>query len=192
SLDNAYNQEELRNWERRVHELSGRKDVECGCELKLDGMSLALRYEKGKLVRGITRGDGSTGEDVTGNVRTVRSVPLCVSVDKLKKAGIPADFEVRGEMLMPIGSFKRMNEEREKHGLSLFANPRNATAGTVRQLEPSITAQRRLDFFAYILIANGSGEAGVLARAGTVFGHHWQTLNALDAVGFKVNPRRGL
>src|SRR5436305_12987802 len=166
SLDNAYNQEELRNWERRVHELSGRKDVECVCELKLDGMSLALRYEAGKLVRGITRGDGSTGEDVTGNVRTVRSVPLCVSVDKLKKAGIPADFEVRGEMLMPIGSFKRMNEEREKHGLSLFANPRNATAGTVRQLEPSITAQRRLDYFAYMHIANGR----------TVLGNHWETL----------------
>src|SRR5437764_1029208 len=182
SLDNAYSEEELRNWERRVHELSGRKDVECVCELKLDGMSLALRYEAGKLVRGITRGDGSTGEDVTGNVRTVRSVPVCVSVDKLKKAGIPADFEVRGEMLMPIGSFKRMNEEREKHGLSLFANPRNATAGTVRQLEPSITAQRRLDYFAYMLIANG--------RA--IFSNHWETLNALETAGFKVNSRRAL
>ncbi|HEV2696836.1 MAG TPA: NAD-dependent DNA ligase LigA [Terriglobales bacterium] len=182
SLDNAYNQEELRNWERRVHELSGRKDVEFVCELKLDGMSLALRYEKGKLVRGITRGDGSTGEDVTSNVRTVRSVPLSVSVDKLKKAGIPADFEVRGEMLMPIASFKKMNEEREKHGLSLFANPRNATAGTVRQLEPSITAQRRLDYFAYMLIANGR----------SVFGNHWETLNGLEAAGFKVNSRRTL
>src|SRR5438105_12840250 len=111
SLDNAYNEEELRNWERRVHELSGRKDVEYVCELKLDGMSLALRYEDGKLVRGITRGDGSTGEGVTSNVRTVRSVPLSVSREKLKKAGIPADFEVRGEMLMPIASFKRMSEE---------------------------------------------------------------------------------
>src|SRR5881398_2631054 len=131
SLDNAYSEEELRNWERRVHELSGRKDIEYVCELKLDGMSLALRYEGGKLVRGITRGDGSTGEDVTLNVRTVRSIPLSISADKLKKAGIPADFEVRGEILMPIASFKRMNDEREKHGLSIFANPRNATAGTV-------------------------------------------------------------
>src|SRR5690348_10006094 len=157
SLDNAYSEEELRNWERRVHDLSGRKDIEYVCELKLDGMSLALRYEDGKLVRGITRGDGSTGEDVTSNVRTVRSVPLSISPEKLKKAGIPAEFEVRGEMLMPIASFKRMNEEREKHGLSVFANPRNATAGTVRQLEPSITAQRRLDFFAYILIGAGEG-----------------------------------
>src|SRR3954469_24921241 len=169
SLDNAYSEEELRDWERRIHELSGRKNIEYVCELKLDGMSLALRYEDGKLVRGITRGDGSTGEDVTSNVRTVRSVPLSISRDQLKKAGIPLDFEVRGEMLMPIASFKKMNEERAKQELSQFANPRNATAGTVRQLEPSITAQRRLDYFAYMLIAGGK----------TIFGHHWQTLNAL-------------
>src|SRR5436190_9610030 len=189
SLDNAYNEEELRNWERRVHELSGRKDVEFVCELKLDGMSLALRYENGKLVRGITRGDGSTGEDVTSNVRTVRSVPLSVSPEKLKKAGIPADFEVRGEMLMPVASFRKMNEEREKHGLSVFANPRNATAGTVRQLEPSITAQRRLDYFAYMLVASSTGED---ARRSAIFQHQWDTLNALDAAGFEVNPRRAL
>jgi len=204
SLDNAYNEEELRNWERRVHELAGRKDVEYVCELKLDGMSLALRYEGGKLARGITRGDGSTGEDVTANVRTVRSVPLSISVEKLGKSGIPPDFEVRGEMLMPIASFRRMNEEREKQGLSLFANPRNATAGTVRQLEPSVTAQRRLDFFAYVLISRagnvadedarrsklqGDGGTGVLARASTT---QWDTLNALDAAGFKVNPHRAL
>jgi len=182
SLDNSYSEEELRNWERRVHELTGRKEIEYVCELKLDGMSLALRYEGGKLVRGITRGDGSTGEDVTANVRTVRSIPLSIPLDKLKKAGIPADFEVRGEMLMPIASFKKMNEEREKQGSSLFANPRNATAGTVRQLEPSITAQRRLDYFAYMLISNGR----------TVCAQHWQTLNALDDVGFKVNARRAL
>ena len=180
SLDNAYNEDELRSWERRVHELSGRKDVEFVCELKLDGMSLALRYEAGKLVRGITRGDGTTGEDVTANVRTVRSVPLSISPDRLKKAGISPDFEVRGEMLMPIASFKKMNEDREKHGLSLFANPRNATAGTVRQLEPSITAQRRLDFFAYILLAGGLSSS------------QRDSLNALDAAGFKVNPRRAL
>src|SRR5438067_1825712 len=201
SLDNAYSEEELRSWERRVHELAGRKDIEYVCELKLDGMSLALRYEEGKLVRGITRGDGSTGEDVTSNVRTVRSVPLSVSSEKLKKAGIPADFEIRGEMLMPIASFKKMNQDREKQGLSLFANPRNATAGTVRQLEPRITAQRRLDYFAYTLIARTgedarhptkkeSGDTGVPARA--VFGQHWQALNTLDNAGFKVNPRRAL
>jgi len=186
SLDNAYNEEELRAWEGRVHEAVGRKDVEFVCELKLDGMSLALRYEGGKLVRGITRGDGTTGEDVTSNVRTVRSVPLSISLEKLKRAGIPADFEVRGEMLMPIASFKKMNEEREKHGLSVFANPRNATAGTVRQLEPSITAQRRLDFFAYILIANSAGGGARPTSS------QWDALNALEASGFKVNPRRAL
>src|SRR5436853_5129232 len=164
SLDNTYSDDELRNWERRVHELSGRKDVEYVCELKLDGMSLALRYEDGKLSRGITRGDGTTGEDVTLNVRTVRSIPLSISREKLKKVGVPADFEVRGEMLMPIAAFKRMNEEREKKGLTLFANPRNATAGTVRQLEPSITAQRRLDYFGYSLLQNGR----------TLFDRHWE------------------
>lgn len=182
SLDNTYNEEDLRNWERRVHELSGRKDVEYVCELKLDGMSLALRYENGRLMRGITRGDGTIGEDVTLNVRTVRSIPLSVSKEQLKKAGIPANFEVRGEMLMPIASFKKMNEEREQKGLSLFANPRNATAGTVRQLDPSIPAQRRLDFFAYMLLVGGR----------TYCERHWETLNVLDVAGFKVNATRKL
>jgi DNA ligase (NAD+) len=182
SLDNTYSEDELRNWERRVHELSGREDIEYVCELKLDGMSLALHYENGKLVRGITRGDGTIGEDVTLNVRTVRSVPLSIPLEKLKRAGIPPDFEVRGEMLMPIAAFKKMNEEREQKGLSVFANPRNATAGTVRQLEPSITAQRRLDYFTYMLLKNGR----------THFDRHWETLNALDAAGFKVNKTRKL
>ncbi len=106
SLDNTYNVDELHNWERRVHELTARKDVDYVCELKLDGMSLALLYEDGKLVHGITRGDGTVGEDVTLNVRTVRSIPLSVSKEKLKAAGIPADFEVRGEMLMPMAAFR--------------------------------------------------------------------------------------
>ena len=100
SLDNTYNEAELRGWERRVHELSGRRDVDYVCELKLDGMSLALVYEESKLARGVTRGDGSVGEDVTLNVRTVRSVPLSIPKEKLKQAGIPPDFEVRGELLM--------------------------------------------------------------------------------------------
>ena len=155
SLDNTYSEEELRDWERRVHELSGRKDVDYVCELKLDGMSLALIYEDGKLVRGITRGDGTIGEDVTLNVRTVRSVPLSIAREKLKKAGLPADFEVRGELLMPLAAFKRMNDERESKGLSIFANPRNATAGTVRQLESRVTAERRLDYFSYMLLRDG-------------------------------------
>lgn len=182
SLDNTYNKDELRNWERRVHELSGREAIDYVCELKLDGMSLALHYAQGKLVRGITRGNGTIGEDVTLNVRTVRSIPLSIPQEKLEKAGIPADFEVRGEMLMPIAAFKKMNEEREQKGLSVFANPRNATAGTVRQLEPSITAERRLDYFAYMLLKDGR----------TYFDRHWQTLQALDTAGFKVNQTRKL
>jgi DNA ligase (NAD+) len=182
SLDNAYSEEELRGWERRVHELSGRTDVEYVSELKLDGMSLALRYKGGQLERGITRGDGNEGEDVTANVRTVRSIPLSIPKDKLKKAGIPEDFETRGEMLMPIAGFRKMNEERERQGLSTFANPRNATAGTVRQLEPSITAQRRLDYFPYMLLKDGR----------TYFDRHSKTMDALEAAGFKVNPHRKL
>jgi len=182
SLDNTYSEEELRDWERRVHELSGRTDVDYVCELKLDGMSLALIYEGGKLVRGITRGDGSVGEDVTLNVRTVRSVPLSIPKEKLKKAGIPADFEVRGELLMPTAAFKKVNEERERKGLATFANPRNFTAGTVRQLDANVTAERRMDFFPYILLVNGR----------TYFDRHWKTLDALVAAGFKVNPNRRL
>ena len=182
SLDNTYNEEELRDWERRVHELSGRKDVDYVCELKLDGMSLALVYEDGKLVRGVTRGDGSVGEDVTQNVRTVRSIPLVIPAEGLKKAGMPSDFEVRGELLMPTATFKRVNEERERNGLPTFANPRNFTAGTVRQLDSNITAQRRLDYFPYILLENGR----------TYFDRHSKTLDVLDTAGFKVNQNRKL
>ncbi|MFY9949019.1 MAG: NAD-dependent DNA ligase LigA [Candidatus Sulfotelmatobacter sp.] len=182
SLDNTYNEDELRDWERRVHELSGRKEVDYVCELKLDGMSLALIYEDGKLVRGTTRGDGTVGEDVTLNVRTVRSVPLSISKEKLKKAGIPPNFEVRGELLMPTAAFKKVNEERERNGLPTFANPRNFTAGTVRQLDANITAERRMDYFPYILLENGR----------TYFDRHWKTLDALDAAGFKVNQNRKL
>jgi len=182
SLDNTYSEEELRDWERRVHELSGRSDVDYVCELKLDGMSLALIYGDGKLVRGITRGDGSVGEDVTLNVRTVRSIPLSIPKERLKKAGIPFGFEVRGELLMPTASFKKINEERERNGLPTYANPRNFTAGTVRQLDSNITAERRLDYFPYILLQDGR----------TYFDHHSKTLAALGAAGFKVNPNRKL
>jgi DNA ligase (NAD+) len=178
SLDNAYTEEELRDWERRVHELSGRKDITYVCELKLDGMSMALTYKEGRLARGVTRGDGAVGEDVTSNVRTVRSVPLWIPPATLKKSGLPADFEVRGEIIMPIASFARMNAERERVQLSKFANPRNAAAGTIRTLEPNIVAQRRLDFFAYFALENG----------GPIFGKHSEALAALTAAGFKVNP----
>jgi DNA ligase (NAD+) len=180
SLDNTYSEDELRAWERRVHELTGVKSVDYVCELKLDGMSLSLGYDDGQLVRGVTRGDGTTGEDVTLNVRTVRSIPLSVPKEKLKKAGIPPYFEVRGELLMPTAAFKKLNEERERNGLATFANPRNFTAGTVRQLDPNITAQRPLDFFSYMLLRNGH----------TYFDHHSKTLDALEAAGFKVNSHR--
>ncbi len=182
SLDNTYSEEELRGWERRVHELSGRKDVDYVCELKLDGMSLSLGYDDGHLARGVTRGDGSVGEDVTLNVRTVRSVPLSITREKLKKADIPPNFEVRGELLMPTAAFKKLNQERERAGLPTFANPRNFTAGTVRQLDAAITARRPLDFFGYQLLEKGR----------TYFDRHSKTLYALDAAGFKVNPNRKL
>jgi len=182
SLDNAYSQEELRDWERRVHELSGRTDLEYMCELKLDGVSLALVYSDGRLERGITRGDGNIGEDVTLNVRTVRSIPLSIAKDKLKKAGIPPDFEVRGEILMPTEAFRELNEQRERQGLAVFANPRNFTAGTVRQLDPSITAQRRMDYFAYLLLKDGQ----------TFLDRQSKAMDAMEAAGFKVNPNRKL
>ena len=182
SLDNAYNEEELRDWDRRVRELTGQKKIEYVCELKLDGMSMALMYRDGHLDRGITRGDGVVGEDVTTNVRTMRSVPLSIAQKMLKKAGLLADFEARGEVIMPLASFQRMNDEREQAGLSKFANPRNAAAGSVRMLEPNIVAQRRLDFYSYHLLANGN----------EIFPTHWEALEALASVGFKVNPSRRL
>src|SRR6201985_2649431 len=126
SLDNAYNEQELRDWDRRVRELAGSDKIEYVCEMKLDGMSMALTYENGHLARGVTRGDGSIGEDVTSNVRTMRSVPLSIPETKLKKAGVPQDFEVRGEVIMPLAAFKKMNDDRAAQNLSTFANPRNA------------------------------------------------------------------
>ena len=178
SLDNAYNEEELRDWDRRVHELAGSAKVEYVCELKMDGLSLALWYRDAKLARGVTRGDGTTGEEVTTNVRTIKSVPLSVAAKKL-----PKDFEVRGEVIMPIASFQRMNADREKQGLSTFANPRNAAAGTIRTLEPNIVAQRRLDYYSYFALDPSGGD---------LFDQHSDALDALEAAGFKVNPNRSV
>jgi len=182
SLAKTTSEAELRDWERRVHTLTGETKVDYVCELKLDGMSMALRYETGRLALGITRGNGTEGEDVTANVRTIRSIPLNISAQQLKKAGLPEAFEVRGELLMPSTSFQRMNEEQEQKGLAKFANPRNATAGTVRQLDPRITASRRLDFFAYGLLVDGR----------TIFDRHSAALKALQTAGFKVNPNHRL
>jgi DNA ligase (NAD+) len=182
SLDNSYNEEELREWDRRVRELAGGEEIAYACELKLDGLSLALTYEGGRLVRGVTRGDGVIGEDVTSNVRTIRSVPLSVSAAKLSDAGMPENFEIRGEVVLPIAAFQKLNAEREEQGLTPAANPRNAAAGTLRTLEPNIVAQRRLDFYAYF----------ALNERGYIFPRQSESLDALAAAGFRVNPKRAL
>jgi DNA ligase (NAD+) len=185
SLDNAYNEEELRAWDQRVRDaLPSAEAVRYVCELKLDGLSLALQYGPGAkdssahLERGLTRGDGSIGEDVTSNVRTIRSVPLSISAAKLKAAGLPQSFEVRGEVVLPQAAFEKLNEEREAQGLAPAANPRNAAAGTIRTLEPNIVAQRRLDFYAYSLLRDGE----ILLPLQSA------TLDALRVAGFRVNP----
>lgn len=180
SLDNAYNEQEFRDWVRRVYELTGQSKVDFVCELKLDGMSLALTYTDGQLSRGLTRGDGTIGEDVTMNVRTMPTVPLRIDRRKLETAGLPHDFEVRGEVIMPLKAFLRMNEEREQQGLSRAANPRNAAAGSIRMVDPKTVAERRLDYFAYFLLRDGN----------TLMSRHSESLDALEKVGFKVNPHR--
>jgi DNA ligase (NAD+) len=185
SLDNAYSAEELADWDRRVHELAGKLQVEYTAELKLDGLSVALTYEAApnggcRLTMGLTRGDGQTGEDVTSNIRTIRSIPLSISAEKLKKARVPVKFEVRGEVVMPAAAFLKMNEEREREGLPAFVNPRNSAAGTLRTLDSSVVAKRRLVFFAYFLLVDGE----YFATGQTA------TLDALTALGFRVNPHR--
>ena len=183
SLDNAYNEAELRAWsERAVGGLTASDVVRYVCELKLDGLSLALQYGPGAggeavLRSGITRGDGTVGEDVTSNVRTIRSVPLHVSAKALKKAGMPQAFEVRGEVVLPQKAFEKMNEERVAAGMAAAANPRNAAAGTIRTLEPNIVAQRRLEFFAYFLLREGE----------FLLGEQSEGLEALREAGFLVN-----
>jgi DNA ligase (NAD+) len=166
--------------------LAGNSPVEYTAELKLDGLSVALRYEPtedggARLTMGLTRGDGQTGEDVTSNIRTIRSVPLSLSKEQLQKAKIPEGLEVRGECVMPRSAFLRMNEEREREGLAPAVNPRNAAAGTLRTLEPSIVHRRSLVFFAYFLLVDGE----YFAAGQTA------TLDALTALGFRVNPHRG-
>jgi DNA ligase (NAD+) len=186
SLDNAYSEEELADWDRRVHGLAGNLEVEYTAELKLDGLSVALTYgpaEDGsaRLLHGVTRGDGQEGEDVTSNIRTIRSVPIAIPTTALDKAGMPERFEVRGEVVMPEKAFLRTNEEREREGLAPFVNPRNSAAGTVRTLDPSVVASRGLVFFAYFLLVEGEYFAAGQDA----------TLNALTALGFRVNPHRG-
>jgi DNA ligase (NAD+) len=175
SLDNALNEEELAAFDRRVREGLGRASYQYVVELKLDGLSMATLYRSSHFSQAITRGDGQIGEDVTENARTIRSLPLRVSGDL-------QNFEVRGETVMNRSAFERLNAERDERGLSRFANPRNAAAGSLRVLEPSITASRRLDFYAYFLLVDGHAP----------FSSQWQTLDWLAAHGFKVNNRRKL
>jgi DNA ligase (NAD+) len=155
SLDNAFSYDALRDFDRRVRQGIGREKIEYVAEHKFDGLSISLHYEGGILVRGVTRGDGSTGEDVTPNVKTIRTVPLRMNPAALKKAKLPTTFEVRGEVLMTHKAFEAMNRQQEQSGGKIFVNPRNAAAGSVRVLDPSITAHRRLEFFAYYLLVDG-------------------------------------
>ena len=177
SLDNAFSYDELREFDRRVRELAGRDRVEYVAEHKFDGLSMSLQYEGGVFARGVTRGDGTTGEDVTPNVRAIRSVPLRVDSATLKKLRLGADFEVRGEIIMPRSAFEELNRQQEEQGGKRFANPRNAAAGAVRVLDPAITASRRLDFYAYMLLA---GDRVPVKR-------HSDALEALAKLQFKVS-----
>lgn len=175
SLDNALNEAELRDFDRRVRELLGGASFRYVAELKLDGLSMAVHYRDGVLVQAVTRGDGIEGEDVTENARTIRSLPLRVN------DGLPA-FEARGEVVLNRRAFERLNQEREAAGLPRFANPRNAAAGSIRVLEPSITASRRLDYYAYFLLLDGQPHPD----------GQWAALEKLHSLGFKVNPNRRL
>ena len=175
SLANAFEAEKFLAWHRRVADLLEGAPFDMVCELKIDGLAVALTYEEGRFVRGATRGDGLRGEDVTQNLRTVRSIPLSVPPQK-----VPRRLEVRGEVYLPLEGFRRVNQEREAQGLPVYANPRNTAAGSLRQLDPRATASRPLDIFIY-----GVG----YAEDGTLPDTHWEALAHLQALGFKVNPR---
>jgi DNA ligase (NAD+) len=171
SLDNALNEAELRDFDRRVRDVLKSAKYCYVAELKMDGLSMAAHYRNAKFTEALTRGDGVIGEDVTENARTIRSLPLRVTTD-LK------DFEVRGEVVMGQNAFERLNAERDEKGLSRFANPRNAAAGSLRVLEPQITASRRLEYYTYFLLADGQPASD----------SHWESLARLKKMGFKVNP----
>ena len=170
SLGNAFSEEDLREFDRRIRRTAGVDKVRYVCELKIDGLAVSLRYENGVFVRGATRGDGQTGEDITQNLKTIRSLPL-----RLRR---PVTLEVRGEAFLPKGEFQRINAQKEKRGEPLFANPRNAAAGSLRQLDPRLAAERALDIFLY----------GIGWMEGEVPGTHAESLRFLADLGFKVNP----
>jgi DNA ligase (NAD+) len=208
SLENAFGNEDLENWEQRWQRVTPEvTEFEYVCELKIDGNALALTYENGILVRGTTRGDGITGEEITQNVKAIRSIPL-----RLNLENPPTIVEIRGEAFLPLDSFEQINQEREQAGESLFANPRNAAAGTLRQLDSKIVARRRLDFFAYTVHIPGiEGELGgqtlepampsadgqldlfsASASSFTLPKTQWESLDLLKQLGFRVNPERAL
>jgi DNA ligase (NAD+) len=174
SLDNTYSPEELLDFEGRILRLIPSQEIEYVVELKLDGLGVALMYENGRFVRGATRGDGEMGEDVTANLKTIKSIPLVLEDISLS---LPV-LEVRGEVYMQKSTFQELNRQREENGESVFANPRNAAAGSVRLLDPRITASRPLDIFMYTLSY----------IEGTSFSSHWESLQALKKMGFKTNP----
>src|SRR5205823_219351 len=170
SLENAYSEEELRDWHRRVTQLAGTESVDYQTELKIDGLSVALIYENGVLTKGVTRGDGRTGEVVTGNVRTIRSIPLRLTE--------PASLEIRGEVFLSLKAFRQLNDDREQAGEPRFANPRNAAAGSLRQLDPQIAARRPLNFYGYAIFPTRESQS--------------ENLKWISKLGLKVNPHRKL
>ncbi len=176
SLGNAFSREELSAWYTRTLKLAG-QEFAMVCEHKIDGLAVALTYVDGRLATGATRGDGFHGEDITQNLRTIRSIPLSVP------GNAPTRFEVRGEVYLPRAGFEKLNKERAADGLPLFANPRNAAAGSVRQLDPRITAKRPLDIYIYAL---GYAEGKPVPES------HWEVLQYLKSQGFKVNPNNAL
>ena len=180
SLENAFDDGELRDFDRRAREALGADVLDYVGELKLDGASMAVRFEAGRFVMALTRGDGSSGEVVTPNAKTLRSLPLAIRAADLEASGLPLDFEVRGEVVMPKGAFERLNERQRADDRKMYKNPRNAAAGSLRMLDAAVTASRRLDFYPYLLLADGV----------PVYDSHWDSLEALAAVGFKVNDHR--
>jgi len=179
SLENAFDLGELAQWVARwQNQVPDETAVDYVCELKIDGNALALTYEDGILVRAVTRGDGETGEEITNNVRTIRTVPLRLNLEQP-----PARVEVRGEAFLPRKTFEKINQARTEKGEALFANPRNATSGTLRQLDPKVVAQRQLDFFAYTLyVVDENTTLQPTTQA--------ESLDLLEEMGFKVNPKR--
>jgi DNA ligase (NAD+) len=179
SLDNSYNIDELRAFDERCRRLAEGRPLEYVAELKIDGLSLSLHYEGSVLIRGVTRGDGRIGEDVTQNARTIRSVPLRLKPEAKR---IDSPLEVRGEVFIPLEVFQRTNAEREEQGEPRYVNPRNAASGAIRQLDSRLVARRKLDMFAYDLLAGGR----------KLFPTHWESLAWLEKAGFRVNPHKKL